>query len=307
MSASPHKVSQIERERDRKGEEELPSSTARFSPRDCGATPTFDSNRVSFSRFRPFPFSQRPCHISRTPVRYPQGGSNNTTQREIPQFLFVTHARASSLQTDRTHSNGPGRRTHRHQRTFWVDTNAQPPRSIWTHPLDDPEYQRSSTSSFAPPPGPPPSHNSYSNNEKSSFASQGGGGGGSSYPTGGGPNSAFPASGGGSGGYTSQQPQTTTSGGKKGIFGKIKDKLNAPPKQQQYYGGGGGGQPMYGGQQGGYYPQQGGGYGRPMMGGGGGMMGGGGRGGGMNPVSTNFFSCEIRSSRAKTTIGGRAR
>lgn len=46
---------------------------------------------------------------------------------------------------------------------FYVDTNANPPRAIWTHPLDDPEYQRSQQKDTAPtysgylaPPGPPP-------------------------------------------------------------------------------------------------------------------------------------------------------
>jgi hypothetical protein len=180
----------------------------------------------------------------------------------------------------------------RHQRTFWVDTNANPPRSIWTHPADDPDWQRSQggQGSFAPPPGPPPSHNSYSNsngypqNEKSSFGQtneapsfQQHNSYGSSQPS-----------------YQQQQQSTSssTSGGKKGIFGKIKEKLNAPPggQRQQGYAG----QPMYGQQQG--YPQQGGmmgGGGGGMFGnrmGGGGMMGGGGgRGGGMNPVSSVFL------------------
>ncbi|KZW02657.1 hypothetical protein EXIGLDRAFT_418129 [Exidia glandulosa HHB12029] len=47
---------------------------------------------------------------------------------------------------------------------FYVDTRATPPRAIWTHPLDDPEYQRSHKKDAAPsysgylaPPGPPPS------------------------------------------------------------------------------------------------------------------------------------------------------
>lgn len=69
--------------------------------------------------------------------------------------------------------------SYSHSRTFWVDTTvrsltprlrhaqiltpnlllaqANPPRSIWTHPLDDPQFQKSQNAygSHAPPPGPP--------------------------------------------------------------------------------------------------------------------------------------------------------
>ncbi|EJD55063.1 hypothetical protein AURDEDRAFT_178889 [Auricularia subglabra TFB-10046 SS5] len=48
---------------------------------------------------------------------------------------------------------------------FYVDTRANPPRSIWVHPLDDPEYQRThkdkdvapAYSGYSAPAGPPPS------------------------------------------------------------------------------------------------------------------------------------------------------
>ncbi|KZO96631.1 hypothetical protein CALVIDRAFT_545443 [Calocera viscosa TUFC12733] len=44
---------------------------------------------------------------------------------------------------------------------FYVDTKATPPRSIWVHPHDDPQYIASipdkvPAKKFAPPPGPPP-------------------------------------------------------------------------------------------------------------------------------------------------------
>ncbi|GAA6013631.1 hypothetical protein JCM10207_004796 [Rhodosporidiobolus poonsookiae] len=48
------------------------------------------------------------------------------------------------------------------QHYFYVDTNATPPRSIWTHPLDDPDYlsahpkeAQELASSFSPPVEPP--------------------------------------------------------------------------------------------------------------------------------------------------------
>ncbi|GAA6029022.1 hypothetical protein JCM8097_001556 [Rhodosporidiobolus ruineniae] len=51
------------------------------------------------------------------------------------------------------------------QHYFYVDTHASPPRSIWTHPLDDPEYLSSHpkeakelAASYAPPEGAPPGH-----------------------------------------------------------------------------------------------------------------------------------------------------
>lgn len=50
-----------------------------------------------------------------------------------------------------------------HNHYFFVDTFMTPERSIWVHPLDDPEflrqhpeYKKSSDSEFAPPAGPPP-------------------------------------------------------------------------------------------------------------------------------------------------------
>lgn len=46
-----------------------------------------------------------------------------------------------------------------HNHFFWVDTKATPPRSIWTHPLDDPEFRKQSKdgdAKFAPPPHAPP-------------------------------------------------------------------------------------------------------------------------------------------------------
>ncbi|GAA5823826.1 hypothetical protein JCM11251_003311 [Rhodosporidiobolus azoricus] len=51
------------------------------------------------------------------------------------------------------------------QHFFYVDTKANPPRSIWSHPLDDPEYlsahpkeAKELASGFAPPEGAPPGH-----------------------------------------------------------------------------------------------------------------------------------------------------
>ncbi|GAA5924439.1 hypothetical protein JCM1841_001700 [Sporobolomyces salmonicolor] len=155
-----------------------------------------------------------------------------------------------------------------HQRYFWVDTSANPPRSIWTHPLDDPVYQKSQHSSgYAPPSGPPPAHP----HESSSFPSD----------------DRLKSSHSPAPSQSPYPPQSSTlqhSSGKKGIFGKLKDKLDSKqsrPAQQyggQAYGQQGGygrpqpeymGQPMYG-QQG--YPQ------RQQ-----GRFGGGG-GGGMNPA-----------------------
>uniref|UniRef100_A0A0K3C3I9 FGENESH: predicted gene_1.20 protein n=1 Tax=Rhodotorula toruloides TaxID=5286 RepID=A0A0K3C3I9_RHOTO len=53
---------------------------------------------------------------------------------------------------------------HNHQRAYWVDTKTTPTRSIWTHPLDDPDYQASQRApSWGPPPGPPPSHDNNGN------------------------------------------------------------------------------------------------------------------------------------------------
>ncbi|TIB95741.1 hypothetical protein E3Q18_03511 [Wallemia mellicola] len=43
-----------------------------------------------------------------------------------------------------------------YNRPFYVNTNVEPPVSIWVHPLDDPSYNQQSKSSFAPPAGPPP-------------------------------------------------------------------------------------------------------------------------------------------------------
>ncbi|GAA5915627.1 hypothetical protein JCM6882_002367 [Rhodosporidiobolus microsporus] len=52
---------------------------------------------------------------------------------------------------------------------FYVDTKAEPPRSIWSHPLDDPDYlsahpkeAKELAAQFAPPPGAPPGHPSAS-------------------------------------------------------------------------------------------------------------------------------------------------
>jgi hypothetical protein len=39
-----------------------------------------------------------------------------------------------------------------------VDTRANPPRSIWVHPFDDPQWQQQHAQSVGPPPGPPPGH-----------------------------------------------------------------------------------------------------------------------------------------------------
>lgn len=44
-------------------------------------------------------------------------------------------------------------RSLRYSRHFYVDTKANPPRSIWTHPADEPGQ------SYAPPSGPPPPDN----------------------------------------------------------------------------------------------------------------------------------------------------
>lgn len=175
-----------------------------------------------------------------------------------------------------------------------LSLQANPPRSIWTHPLDDPEFQRTSQGNgggYQPPPGPPPSHSESTDGQQSSHT----------YPNEKATYSASPApalshsnSVGSSSGQQYGGADKTKSGG-GGLFGKIKAKINEvkQPRPQQYggggYGGGGyGGQQQYGG-----YPQQG--YGQQQQYGGyqqqgrmgGGMMGGGGRmggGGGMNPV-----------------------
>ncbi|KAK4334164.1 60S ribosomal protein L2-A, partial [Rhodotorula toruloides] len=159
--------------------------------------------------------------------------------------------------------------------------------SIWTHPLDDPEYQssqRGSSSGYAPPPGPPPSHHSSNG-----------------YPTDKPSSSPAPPVGSNQSPAPHQQQSTSSYAGdnKKssggGLFGKLKSKLDSkmsaqgrPPQQYAHQQQGYAGQPMYGQPQqpvyGGGYPQQGG-YYQQRPGGMGGMMGGGGRmgGGGMNP------------------------
>ncbi|PRQ77322.1 hypothetical protein AAT19DRAFT_8390 [Rhodotorula toruloides] len=132
-----------------------------------------------------------------------------------------------------------------HQRTFWVDTKATPPRSIWTHPLDDPEYQssqRGSSSGYAPPPGPPPSHHSSNG-----------------YPTDKPSSSPAPPVGSNQSPAPHQQQSTSSYAGdnKKssggGLFGKLKSKLDSkmsaqgrPPQQYAHQQQGYAGQPMYG-------------------------------------------------------------
>ncbi|GAA5834188.1 hypothetical protein JCM11251_000566 [Rhodosporidiobolus azoricus] len=185
-----------------------------------------------------------------------------------------------------------------HNAPYWVDTNANPPRSIWCHPLDDPEYQRSQggSTAFAPPPGPPPGHPSSHNNSSSSFPND------TKSPSGLGGSSHVYESHQASSSHSTQPPlDRTQSQSKKsgGLFGKIKAKIDEAKQsrpQQGYggqgggyggrpgYGGGGGyGQPQY--MQGGYPQQYGGGYMQPQSRFGGGMGGGRmGGGGGMNPA-----------------------
>ncbi|KAG8855675.1 hypothetical protein FRB96_006719 [Tulasnella sp. 330] len=43
-----------------------------------------------------------------------------------------------------------------HSQYFYVDTRANPTRSIWVHPLDDPQWQQERTQRFTPPSHPPP-------------------------------------------------------------------------------------------------------------------------------------------------------
>ncbi|KZT51757.1 hypothetical protein CALCODRAFT_121274 [Calocera cornea HHB12733] len=79
---------------------------------------------------------------------------------------------------------------------FYVDTKAKPPRSIWVHPYDDPQYiasipDKAPAKKFAPPPGPPP-------------------------PT-------------GSGSGSSAAPAQA----QKGFFGNIKNKLNGTPEERE--------------------------------------------------------------------------
>jgi hypothetical protein len=148
---------------------------------------------------------------------------------------------------------------------FYVNQHgANGPESHWVHPNETERQNAKSAQTYAPPPGAPPTSDSKT-------------------PAYNAPPAASPGIG-GSSSYTSQNQNERDSGAKKGgFFGKLKEKLNAPPSQgynqgygqQRPYGQQGYGQQGYGhqgmgmgyGQQ---YPQQygqmGGGYGQPMMG-----------------------------------------
>ncbi|GAA5912678.1 Tis11p [Sporobolomyces salmoneus] len=71
------------------------------------------------------------------------------------------------MTADDTRSLPPGwtkQWDNNHNQYFYVDTRATPPRSIWTHPLDEPEYK---SSQYAPPPGPPPSSSGHRASDRS--------------------------------------------------------------------------------------------------------------------------------------------
>ncbi|KAG8722911.1 hypothetical protein FRC08_000011 [Ceratobasidium sp. 394] len=46
---------------------------------------------------------------------------------------------------------------HANKHHFYVDTQSDPPRSIWVHPFEDEQFQRERPELFNPPAGPPPS------------------------------------------------------------------------------------------------------------------------------------------------------
>lgn len=143
---------------------------------------------------------------------------------------------------------------------FFVNTRgANGAESHWVHPNETERQNAKSSQSYAPPPGAPPTGSSDSKTPAYNAP----------------PSAASPSP-------APQQNQSDQrdSGAKKGLFGKLKDKLNAPPSQgynqgynqgygqqrpygQQQYGQAYGQQPMM---QQGYPMQQGYGYGQPMGG-----------------------------------------
>lgn len=59
-------------------------------------------------------------------------------------------------------TSGSALRFTQYKAHFYVDTRANPPRSIWTHPADEPGA-KPANAGFAPPPGPPPPRDQYRN------------------------------------------------------------------------------------------------------------------------------------------------
>merc|ERR1739841_188090 len=86
--------------------------------------------------------------------------------RRRVQIIHSTNSTSFDMQDNRPLPPGwIAQYDQNHQRTFWVDTQANggKGRSIWTHPLDDPEYQSSQNGAprYAPPPGPPENKSEY--------------------------------------------------------------------------------------------------------------------------------------------------
>ncbi|KAG8888595.1 hypothetical protein FRB98_007359 [Tulasnella sp. 332] len=88
---------------------------------------------------------------------------------------------------------------------FQVDTRAHPPRSIWVHPFEDPQWQQEhrAAANARPPPGPPPKPQSQSPTSPDSKLRK----------------DRPPEKDGGG------QSSTSGSNEKRGFFGKIKDDL----------------------------------------------------------------------------------
>ncbi|KAG9001074.1 hypothetical protein FRB94_007135 [Tulasnella sp. JGI-2019a] len=88
------------------------------------------------------------------PPEYHRRGSNPDLQVPISQVQ-----RMSMEDEERPLPDGWVRQFDRNSsHHFYVDTRANPPRSIWVHPFEDPQWQREHAASVGPPPGPPPGH-----------------------------------------------------------------------------------------------------------------------------------------------------
>ncbi|GAA6049302.1 hypothetical protein JCM3770_005930 [Rhodotorula araucariae] len=131
----------------------------------------------------PPPYSQDPSGHLAVPVggaaastaprhrRSPSAGStassNYTSEDDREDEGGIpSEARRELLDAERPLPEGWRREFDRNsEHFFYVDTKANPPRSIWSHPLDDPDFLRANpeiAQKYAPPPGAPPGDSSTS-------------------------------------------------------------------------------------------------------------------------------------------------